>query len=51
MSKHTGGLVDDEAEQLIVPHLKRLVPEYQPMGAWREVMEHEASRTAVARGD
>ena len=32
-------LVVREDEEAIVSHLKRLVPEYQPMGRWREALE------------
>ena len=37
-------LVLREDEEGIVSHLKRLVPEYQPMGRWREALELEAAQ-------
>ena len=38
-------LVVREDEEAIVSHLKRLVPEYQPMGRWREALELETAQT------
>ena len=38
-------LVVEKHEEAIVSHLKRLVPEYQPMGRWREALELETAQT------
>jgi FlaA1/EpsC-like NDP-sugar epimerase len=38
-------LVAREDEEAVVWHLKRLVPEYQPMGRWREALELETAQT------
>ncbi len=35
------GLVMREAEPAIIAHLKRLVPEYNPMGVWREALDSD----------
>jgi FlaA1/EpsC-like NDP-sugar epimerase len=41
-------LVGEGAEEAVVAHLKSLVPEYRPMGQWREVLSgSEASAVAV----
>jgi FlaA1/EpsC-like NDP-sugar epimerase len=41
-------LVGEGAESGVAAHLKSLVPEYQPMGAWREVLsDSEAPNSAV----
>ncbi|MEO8592812.1 MAG: nucleoside-diphosphate sugar epimerase/dehydratase [Candidatus Solibacter sp.] len=41
-------LVSREDERAVVSHLKRLVPEYQPMGVWREVDEPMKAQAAEA---
>lgn len=42
-------LVNEGAEAAVVAHLKSLVPEYQPMGQWREVLNgSESSAVSVA---
>jgi FlaA1/EpsC-like NDP-sugar epimerase len=40
-------LVEDGAETAIVGHLKSLVPEYQPMGRWREALGDSARAMSV----
>jgi FlaA1/EpsC-like NDP-sugar epimerase len=41
-------LVNHESEVSILMHLKELVPEYQPDGRWRSVLEPERARSATA---
>ncbi len=40
-------LVDLRSENDIVAHLKALVPEYQPMGTWREVLGEQAHVASI----
>jgi FlaA1/EpsC-like NDP-sugar epimerase len=40
-------MAQEEAEHAIVAHLKQLVPEYQPMGMWRDALEQETFRTTT----
>ncbi len=37
-------LVARESEAAVIAHLKSLIPEYQPMGEWREVLESDSER-------
>jgi len=37
-------LVARESEAAIITHLKGLIPEYQPMGEWRETLESDSER-------
>lgn len=41
-------LVGEQAEAAIVAHLKSLVPEYQPMGQWRESLNASEASAVVA---
>ena len=37
-------LVARESEAAVITHLKGLIPEYQPMGEWRETLESDSER-------
>jgi len=37
-------LVARESEAAVITHLKSLIPEYQPMGEWRETLESDSER-------
>jgi len=36
-------LVEDRAESAVLTQLQTLVPEYRPMGSWREVLHRDSA--------